>query len=199
MARTNERGITDQQQALVDEYLVSGSASLAADKSGFKYSEDKDGYYVYFLTCPVKKDIFYVGKGKGKRVSRHAARAKNGSVDNSGKYKRLKECGFKPVELIAQSGMNEADAYALEKRFIDAIGYDRLTNIQKGQADEGSRIIERIDTWIEQKVPIKEWGERFAASYGRKPDKVESDIAAWYWDACKHLRQICADMNESKA
>ncbi len=43
-------------------------------------------YYVYELIDPRNSKIFYVGKGKEKRMYSHISRVKNGKIPNKNKH-----------------------------------------------------------------------------------------------------------------
>ena len=92
----SKNGLTDKQKRFVDEYLIDLNATQAAIRSG--YSEDEffckkegRGYYVYFLIDSRNGQIFYVGKGKGKRVKQHTREAKSNNVVNAIKVERIRE------------------------------------------------------------------------------------------------------------
>lgn len=94
-----------------------------------------NSYYVYFLIDPRDDSVFYVGKGKGKRMFTHVKQARRGIIDNVDKYKRIIEIqalGLEVVEYIKKDNLNEAEAYKLEKELITQMRLIGITNIVNG-------------------------------------------------------------------
>ncbi len=90
-------------------------------------------WYVYHLIDPRCGAVFYVGKGKGKRMYQHEADARNGRVSNLAKTERINSIlkDGKCVEYFVVGRFNdESEAYAVEKEQIFA--FDDLTNIALG-------------------------------------------------------------------
>ncbi len=96
--------------------------------------------YVYALIDPESDKIFYVGKGKGKRVLDHFANARSHTPDEDlsdklAELSRLLDEGYTENQLarILARGISEDVAFLLESMFIRFVyGYARLTNIQPG-------------------------------------------------------------------
>jgi hypothetical protein len=104
-------GLTNKQQAFVNEY------------------------YVYLLKDPRDMSIFYIGKGKGKRMFTHVANARKGKIDNVKKYQKIIEIhndGFDVVVEINREGLSERNAYKLEKELISKFKGMGITNIVGG-------------------------------------------------------------------
>ena len=104
-------GLTPKQQAFVDEY------------------------YVYLLKDPRDMSIFYIGKGKGKRMFAHVANAKKGKIDNVKKYQRIIEIHSAGFDVIAEKkyeGISEREAYKKEKELISEFKNMGITNIVGG-------------------------------------------------------------------
>lgn len=94
-------------------------------------------YYVYTLTDPRSGGVFYVGKGKGDRVSAHVKQALKGT--NSHKCNKIREilaAGLEVPADIVRRFKNEDAAYRYEKRLIAKIGLENLTNIEPGGRGE---------------------------------------------------------------
>ena len=69
-------------------------------------------HYVYVLSYP-DGTPFYVGKGKGKRISDHGtSRGRNAKVNEI--IKSLRSDGLDCIRSIAHSGLTEHEAFALE-------------------------------------------------------------------------------------
>lgn len=95
-------------------------------------------YYVYALIDPRDDQIFYIGKGTGKRYSSHL---KNNKWDfNSGKINQIQEiqnCGLEVKIKILFPNLDEDTAYDLEKVLIYKLGRrvfseGILTNLNPG-------------------------------------------------------------------
>lgn len=96
-------------------------------------------FYVYGLIDPRKNSIFYIGKGKGKRVFQHATE-KEEIHSNTEKLKIIKEiqkAGLEAEHTIIAEKLSEETALLLERLLIYRIGrsiFDEggLTNIVPG-------------------------------------------------------------------
>lgn len=97
-------------------------------------------YYVYGLIDPRSNEIFYIGKGKGKRAEQHFKEILQKGAGNHAKIKLIEEIeknGFKAELQYLLKDINEEAAYFLEEILIDRIGrrilnYGTLTNITVG-------------------------------------------------------------------
>lgn len=96
-------------------------------------------FYVYGLVDPRTSSIFYIGKGKGKRVLQHSTE-KDEIHSNTEKLKIIREIqqeGLEVVNTIIADSLNEDAALLLERLLIFRIGrsiFDEgiLTNIVPG-------------------------------------------------------------------
>ncbi len=91
-------------------------------------------FYVYELVDSRTDTVFYVGKGKGKRVSKHVKAAKRGEVGLKADMIReiLAEPPARVIERIVKRFDDESKAYAYEERLIAKYGQENLTNQTKG-------------------------------------------------------------------
>lgn len=86
-----------------------------------------DSYYVYIHVNPETKEIFYVGKGKGNRLTSLKSRNelwKDYVGELQGDFKTLK----------IKDGLTESEALLLESKIIERIEFhyeDKLTNIDQ--------------------------------------------------------------------
>ena len=89
------------------------------------------GYYVYAYVNPLDSRIFYIGKGKGRRVLRHLHdRAESRKVAT---IKQIRAAGRQPQLEILAHGLRSADtALQVEAAVIDALGLRALTNQVRG-------------------------------------------------------------------
>ncbi|HYL45891.1 MAG TPA: hypothetical protein VEU52_02595 [Candidatus Limnocylindrales bacterium] len=89
------------------------------------------GYYVYAYVNPLNGQIFYVGKGKGRRVLSHLSdRTESRKVET---VKQIRAAGKQPQLEILAHGLRNADiALQVEAAVIDALGRRFLTNQVRG-------------------------------------------------------------------
>lgn len=98
-----------------------------------------NNYYVYALIDPRDNQIFYIGKGKGRRIKAHN-REKSHKVNNITKFLKIEEIkrkGLKIKEQVLFTGLSENDAFKLEHIIIykigrQAFGEGPLTNFVPG-------------------------------------------------------------------
>lgn len=113
------------------------------------------GYYVYFLINPLDNKIFYVGKGKGNRVFRHAKAALI-EWQNSDKLDIIRDIINKKQSVkyyILRHGLSENEAFIVESAFIDFLTFEdfsfiaTISNIVAGyhQWDKGLKTVEEIE------------------------------------------------------
>jgi hypothetical protein len=117
-------------------------------------------YYVYELADPRDGKVFYVGKGKGRRINQHVQEAKSGKIGNPFKLDHIREilrAGHKVTERIVSSGLTEQDALRMEREHIASYGIGSLTNIAAGTetaAAKAKSLLDRIkpfDQWIAER------------------------------------------------
>lgn len=112
-------------------------------------------WYVYALTDPRDGEVFYVGKGRGRRIFDHVAEAARlrgpalrGNAHKIGRIHSILRDGLKPG--LGISGPFEieieAEAFRAETELMIDIGMDQLTNIQRGRDWDGVAIamVERL-------------------------------------------------------
>lgn len=80
-------------------------------------------YYIYFHINPLKNEIFYVGKGSGKRA--YCKRRRNKHWNNI-----VSKYGY--IIDIVETGLTEQLAFDREIYYIKKIGRDNLTNMTNG-------------------------------------------------------------------
>lgn len=91
----------------------------------------KLGYYVYAYVNPLDNQIFYVGKGKGRRVLSHLK--ETATSRKVATLKQIRSAGKKPRLEILAHGLGSADrALQVEAAVIDALGLPALTNQVRG-------------------------------------------------------------------
>lgn len=95
-------------------------------------------FYVYALIDPRNDDVFYIGKGRGRRAWSHVGEVRSGRISNVAKYERIRgilDAGDAPIVQVLPVWLTECEAFYLERHTIDSYGLDRLTNIAPGRAD----------------------------------------------------------------
>ena len=86
-----------------------------------------DSFYVYIHLNPETKEIFYVGKGKGNRIT--SLKSRNELWQD---YVQEIQGDFKTLKV--KDGLSESEALSLESQIIERIEFhyeDRLTNIDQ--------------------------------------------------------------------
>ena len=155
----SEEKLTPKQALFVSEYLKTGNATEAAAAVGINCRKNAVGYYVYALVDPRNDSIFYVGKGKGKRIHQQVLDAKAGRVSNSFKHDRIKEIlseGLEVAEFVLFDRMSEDRAYAVERLLIERLA-ETLVNIANGIMTGNEHLIREIEFRIEQIEPKLVW------------------------------------------
>lgn len=94
---------------------------------------EKLGCYVYMYIDPrtTNGDVFYVGKGKNKRILAHQRlEAEN---RKTARIEEIRNAGFQPrLEVLAHKLKDEETAYRVEAAVIDALKLKDLTNEVRG-------------------------------------------------------------------
>lgn len=120
--------------------------------------DDLRCFYVYELVDPRDGAVFYVGKGKGRRISQHVIDAKAARLRNPFKDERIREIiqsGHSVIERKVEIGLTEDEAFAAERRQIASYGIDALTNITTGT----ETATERARVMLSRVKPFREWME----------------------------------------
>lgn len=105
----------------------------------------KNAFYVYTLTDPRCGSVFYVGKGKGRRLHEHEAEARKGVY--SRKCETIRSIWSAGLEVSAQKVSfhhDENEALAEEARLIDDIGLANLTNVVPGGTMGAEVYLQRV-------------------------------------------------------
>ena len=106
------------------------------------------GYYVYAYVNPLDGQIFYAGKGKGRRVLSHLG--DRADTRKLATIKQIRAVGKQPLIEILAHGLRSADtAFQVEAAVIDALGPPFLTNQMRGWR-KGTRF--RIRHWLRRAI-----------------------------------------------
>ena len=129
-------------------------------------------YYVYGLIDPRNREVFYVGKGLGKRMYQHVNEVKNGFICNEKKSARIKEILESGVEVeYSVFATFESERLALDYERLKIGEHDNLTNIMdcgvRQSQEERKEIIRRwAEDMLNRIMPFDEWCEK------RKPTET---------------------------
>jgi len=96
---------------------------------------EKLGHYVYLLSDPKTKKVFYVGKGSKNRVNHHAISASDPRTRKTEKIKTLRQIiksTGKFNAIILRHGLNSETAFEIEAAMIDYLSKGKLTNLVLG-------------------------------------------------------------------
>ena len=163
---------------------------------------DKLGYYVYRLIDPRDGQTFYVGKGKGNRVFRHAQgvaereRTEEAIGDNDPQKLRvihgIHEEGLEVIHVIQRWGLKDEDtAFEVEAALIDC--YRGLTNLQAGHGSDdygvanAASLIRRFTRKVYDEpkdfryllIKVQQWRvDEAAGTYG---NDARYQITRWCW------------------
>ncbi len=95
-----------------------------------------EGFYVYLLGDSRNGQVFYAGKGKGRRYKAHVTEWRTGrGRNNHPKIQRIAEIhrdGGRVIAWCLQDGLTEGAAFTLERKVIQTLGRRSLTNSALG-------------------------------------------------------------------
>lgn len=122
---------------------------------------ERIAYYVYTLSDPRTKKVFYIGKGTGNRIFAHVNDALEYPTesDKLDMIRTIAGSGRKVLYEIIRHGMTEEQALEVEAALIDFVGLPRLTNTIFGQGTDGRgrmRLADVIATYRSEPVTITE-------------------------------------------
>ncbi len=106
----------DQEPAHKVSAAIERPGALEPTAGFSAYVQERLGYYVYLLSDPQDKRIFYVGKGKGNRIFAHAKDALDDEHE-SDKLERIREIrnsGHQVGHELLRFGLTEKTAFDME-------------------------------------------------------------------------------------
>lgn len=124
----------DQEPAHKVSAAIERPGALEPTAGFSAYVQERLGYYVYLLSDPQDKRIFYVGKGKGNRIFAHAKDALDDEHE-SDKLERIREIrnsGHQVGHELLRFGLTEKTAFDVEASAIQLLGLHDLTNLVDG-------------------------------------------------------------------
>lgn len=122
---------------------------------------EKLEFYVYSLIDPDTKQVFYIGKGTGKRVFDHAKAAIT-NPEPGEKLDRIQEIhnrGSSVEYVIIRHGLTQKEAFEVEAALIDYAGLASLTNQVLGfNSDERGKmtVAEIIEKYAAPEIEVME-------------------------------------------
>jgi hypothetical protein len=184
--------LTPKQERFVSEYQIDLNATQAAIRAGVEWLPLPSAFYVYFLIDPRNGGIFYVGKGKGRRMYAHApsSRKTQGSGAKSSKIIEIEQAGHKVKEVVFATYDIDADAYAVERTLIKKLKDKGLTNISSGSVSPNEALSMWAKTKLAQLPDFEDW---FVALPQGRIDTISSvfggarDCYEWYRKALGDL------------
>ena len=97
---------------------------------------EKLGYYVYLLKDPSNSEVFYVGKGKARRIFSHEDEAivyGDRKIEKLERIRKIKNNGKEPERIVLRHGLSEKEALEIEAATIDLLAStQKLTNLMSG-------------------------------------------------------------------
>ena len=150
--------LTPKQEKFA-QCVADGMTQADAYRTAFGHDSPAkgSGYYVYLLVDPRNDAIFYIGKGKGNRVSHHAKNAKSGIVQNAEKHKRICDihnAGLQVKEVIFCNAEDELHALRVERDMIDLLSHTGLTNIMYGMMTNEELAAEEAKVLLKKLAPV---------------------------------------------
>ena len=154
--------LTGKQEAFARAYTELGNAWFAAHDADIQLMPvpPSSGYYVYILVRPDTDEIVYVGKGKNNRMFQHVRDVRAGRISGLKKYQglsKLMQAGVVPQAYTIFIGLNEHQAYELERKLIRSIGKSHLLNSGSGIRNADLISLQRLDDLIRTVRPKAEW------------------------------------------
>ena len=194
----------DRIEAFVWTYIIEPDALKAAHKLKLKLREKEpvEGFYVYLLIDSRDKKIFYVGKGKGKRMHAHVVETTHGRIANSAKSDKINEilgAGAEVLERVIFTTKRESVAFTVERFLIDRLKEHGLTNIVRGVVTNNQAKARELEHRLKHMKSRYEW------VYGRhSPDVIDFAINSfgslenlYDWLVTQHVELLEAYRNES--
>ena len=151
-----------------------------------------NNYYIYFHINPLKNEIFYVGKGKGKRAFQ-----KTGRSNYWNKY--VKKYGY--IIDISEENLTEQEAFDREIFYINKIGrkdlgLGSLINLTNG-GDGASGCIPSMET--KNKMSLAQKGKPKKQSKRRFPMSIEQrEKISFLNKGKKRTPEFCQFLSEIK-
>tara|TARA_B100000378_G_scaffold236018_1_gene202707 strand:- start:17172 stop:17789 length:618 start_codon:yes stop_codon:yes gene_type:complete len=152
--------LTANQDHFCDMYLHGDGFTTAKVFSKFEHPLSYgDLYYVYLLINPITDEIFYVGKGKGKRAESHLRENITGKLINARKHIVINEIldkGEEPRIIVFANNLEEKDAFSIERILIKRFK-KLITNASSGQYDKHEKNQQWAIATLRKIKPFEKW------------------------------------------
>lgn len=152
--------LTPNQEKFCQEYEKCKDFSYSKLASGLEHPMIYGShYYVYLLINPFNGEIFYVGKGKGKRAEGHLKENLRGTLSNGKKHKiinEIVESGEKPDIVVFSNNLEENDALTLERKLIQRLR-KFITNTSSGSFNKHEANQQRAIAILRKALPFETW------------------------------------------
>lgn len=151
-----------------------------------------NSYYVYHLIDPRDLTVFYVGKGKGRRIKDHVKSAKSGLIGNVPKHKRIEDihsAGMKVIECVAISGLSSGAALKIERELIHA-SKSTLTNILHGSMSNAESAVERAKFMLKNIMSFDRWVETASQRQKQAAINEAGSLKAFYDNSMAFYHKI---------
>lgn len=176
--------LTPKQEKFCLGYLETGNAYIAMSKSEITRSKTVGGFYVYLLIDPTNGEIFYVGKGKGKRMYSHELDAKAGRIANVKKHQRIVSVldkGHQVDKIVFHSCSSEAEAFDIERIMIARL-HEGLTNIIGGVTSQIEIAMERAKHALSRLISYEQWVSQASQAQLQAASNIAGSPLACYQD-----------------
>lgn len=152
--------LTKKQEDFCQAYIKTNDVYLALSDAKYNVSSNYgDKYYVYLLINPITNEIFYIGKGKGKRAEDHLKENKKGIISNVNKHRVINEIiknGFSYEIVLFETDLEENKALMIEKEMIKALK-SLITNKSKGFLSKHDANQEKAKIILRNIIPYEDW------------------------------------------
>lgn len=175
-------------------YLETGNAYSAMASSEFKRPRAASGFYVYLLTDPTNGEIFYVGKGKGRRMHDHELDAKAGRIANAKKHQRIVSIlgsGKQVDKIVFHHCQDETEAFDVERAMIVRL-HEGLTNMLGGVTSQKEIAMARAKHALSRLISYEQWVIQASPARLEAAAKHAGSAFACYYDHKATLERYAA-------
>ncbi len=196
--------LTAKQALFVQEFLVDKNATQAALRAGYSLlPASRGGYYVYFLCDPESGSVFYVGKGRDRRMSTHTKKAfSDGASGNGAKNKKIQEIvqkGQAVSELIFADALDESAAFSLERELIHLLKAHGLTNISAGIVTHQESAMAYAQAMLKRLKSFEQWNSEMAPAERERIERIFGDPKEFYGKYKSSLERLSCHVEEEYA